>query len=74
MEPSTASNAVGAAKGTLVPNGPVASAVTWGGIVRIGGVVSRTVIVNDAVPLFPALSIAVHVTVVDPSGKVAPLI
>ena len=37
-----------------------------------GGVVSCTSTVVVAVPAFPALSAAVQVTVVDPSGKVEP--
>ena len=38
----------------------------------IGAVVSTTVIVNDALPSLSALSVAVHVTVVAPSGNVSP--
>ena len=40
----------------------------------VGGVVSaqQTVTVNVPVPEFPAASVAVHVTVVVPSGKVEP--
>lgn len=38
-----------------------------------GGVVSLTVTVNDAPPELPRVSLAVHVTVVTPSGKIAPL-
>lgn len=34
------------------------------GTVMVGGVVSCTVTVNDAVPVLPAASVAVHVTVV----------
>src|ERR1019366_7524728 len=37
-----------------------------------GGVVSRTVKVNEPVDLLPAASLAVTVTVVTPSGKVEP--
>ena len=39
---------------------------------RSGGVVSCTVIVKVSVAVLPALSVAVHVTVVIPSGKVLP--
>ena len=38
-----------------------------------GPVVSVTVTVNDAAPLLPRVSVAVQVTVVAPSGNVAPL-
>src|SRR5579864_6353924 len=42
------------------------------GSVRSGGVVSRTRTVKVAVPTFPPTSVAVHVTVVEPSGKMLP--
>ena len=45
-----------------------------GGTNTVGGVVSaqQTVTVKLAVPEFPAASVAVHVTVVVPSGNVEP--
>jgi ribosomal protein L10 len=51
----------------------VASTVALVGTVTTGPVVSVTVTVNDAARLLPRVSVAVHVTVVVPSGKVAPL-
>jgi hypothetical protein len=47
--------------------------VAFAGTVRTGGVVSFTVTVNEAEPVLPCVSVAVHVTVVVPSGKVEPL-
>src|SRR5215831_19468863 len=44
----------------------------FAGTVITGAVVSLTVTVNDAEATLPALSDAVHVTVVVPSGKVDP--
>jgi hypothetical protein len=41
-------------------------------MVTSGGVVSTTVIVKEQLAEFPALSKAVHVTVVSPRGKVDP--
>jgi hypothetical protein len=55
------------------PVAPVASTVALAGTVTTGPVVSVTVTVNDAAPLLPRASVAVHVTVVVPSGKIAPL-
>ena len=45
-----------------------------GGTNTVGGVVSaqQTVTVNVSVPGFPAASVAVHVTVVVPSGNAEP--
>ena len=43
-----------------------------GGSVRTGGVVSRTVTLEEAEPALPAASVAVQVTVVVPIGKVEP--
>jgi hypothetical protein len=51
----------------------VAASVALAGTVTVGGVVSRTVTVNVACPLLPRLSVALHVTVVGPSGNVVPL-
>jgi len=57
----------------LAPVALVASTVALAGTVTTGPVVSATVTVNDAPPLLPFVSVAVHVTVVGPSGNVAPL-
>src|SRR2546422_278518 len=70
-EPSTRSSAV-AEYVTIAPAGLVASAVISAGRVKAGGVVSRTVTVEDAEPVLPNPSVAVHVTVVTPMGKVEP--
>jgi len=70
--PSTASLAV-ALNVKLAPAGLVACAVAFGGTVKAGAVVSCTVTVKLPVPTFPRPSRAVHVTVVAPNGKVAPL-
>ena len=51
--------------------GPVASVVTLAGTVRAGTVVSATVTVCVPVVVRPFPSVAVYVTVVVPSGKVA---
>jgi hypothetical protein len=51
----------------------VASTVAFAGTVTTGPVVSVTVTVKDAAPLLPLVSVAVHETVVGPSGKVDPL-
>lgn len=69
--PSTRSVA-DAAKVKAAPLGPVASLVTFAGIVRSGGVVSRTVAWNDLLAVLPCASVAEHVTAVVPSAKVAP--
>jgi hypothetical protein len=55
------------------PVAPVASSVALAGTVTTGPIVSVTVTVNDVAPLFPFVSVAVHETVVGPSGKVDPL-
>jgi len=55
---------------TTAPLGPVAEAVISAGSVRVGGVVSRTVIVENAEPTLLAASVAVQVTAVVPNGKV----
>src|SRR2546422_2866291 len=57
---------------TTAPLGPVAEAVISAGSVRVGGVVSRTVIVENAEPTLLAASVAVQVTAVVPNGKVEP--
>jgi len=58
--------------GTAAPPGPVASEMMSAGTVSDGGVVSTTRIVNVEDPVFPCASVAEHVTVVSPSGKVDP--
>lgn len=57
---------------TDAPAGPVASAVMLDGRERVGGVVSTTVTVKPADALLPASSVAVHETLVGPSGNVDP--
>jgi hypothetical protein len=57
----------------ITPVAPVASTVALAGTVTTGRVVSVTVTVKEAAPLLPRASMAVHVTVVAPSGNVAPL-
>src|SRR3954467_14405681 len=51
--------------GQRLPGNAVTRAIT-------GGVVSRTVTVNDPCPVLLWVSVAVHCTVVMPSGKVDP--
>jgi hypothetical protein len=57
---------------TAAPAELVASAVRFERPASTGAVLSETVIVNEAVARFPDESVAVHVTVVVPSGKVLP--
>jgi hypothetical protein len=57
----------------MAPVAPVASTLALAGTVTTGPLVSATVTVNDAAPLLPRASVAVHVTVVAPSGNVDPL-
>ena len=57
---------------TTAPPGPVACVVMAPGTVRLGGVVSWTVTVNEAWAEFPESSVAVQVTVVTPTGNVLP--
>src|SRR5438093_789443 len=70
--PSTVSVA-DVAKLNAAPVGPVASTVALAGTVTTGAVVSLTVTVNDPVPTLARASLAVHVTVVAPIARVAPL-
>jgi hypothetical protein len=59
---------------TAAPLEPVASAVMSAGTFEItGGVVSTTVKWNEAVEVLPLVSVAVHVTVVVPSGNIDPV-
>ena len=69
--PSTMSVAL-ALKVTIAPAAPVASTTMSAGTVTIGAVVSLTVIVKLAMRSLPWASMAVQVTVVTPSGKMAP--
>ena len=55
-----------------MPAGPVSSTEIFAGTVMVGANVSRTVTVNDPEATFVAPSVAEHVTVVVPSGNVAP--
>src|SRR5688572_22362063 len=59
-------------KVTEAPAGAVASVVIDGGTAIVGGVVSTTVTVKLAVPVFPNMSLAWQRTVVVPRGKVVP--
>jgi len=69
-DPLTISVAV-AENVATAPVGPVASRITGNpDIDTSGGVVSRTVTVEDVEPTLPAKSVAVHLTVVVPIGKV----
>src|SRR2546428_2903687 len=71
--PSIASVA-GAVNVKTAPVALVASTVAFAGTVTTGPVVSVTVTVNDAALVLPCASVAVHVTVVAPNGKVDPLV
>src|SRR5256712_5398693 len=62
-----------AVKVKTAPVALVASTVAFAGTVTTGPVVSVTVTVKVLVPTLAWLSVAVHVTVVAPNGKVAPL-
>ena len=55
---------------TDAPEFAVASTVMFAGIDRTGGVVSRTVMVNDPDEEFPAVSCDEQLTVLIPSGNV----
>jgi hypothetical protein len=70
--PSTPSLA-DAVKLNVAPVAAVASTVAFAGTVTTGPVVSATVTVKEAAPLLAFVSVAVHVTVVGPSGNVDPL-
>ena len=53
-------------------DGPVASTVFEAGTVTTGFVVSTTVTVNEAVLVFPCVSVALQLTVVVPNANVEP--
>src|SRR3954454_21821344 len=55
-----------------VPESSTAYALMSPGGFRVGGVVSRTVTLNEACPVFACESVAEQFTVVGPSGKVDP--
>ena len=57
----------------VAPAALVASTVAFGGTVMVGAVVSDTVTVNVVVLVLLCASVALHVTVVVPSGNVEPL-
>ena len=62
-----------AEKVTYAPRLPLAAfTVILARAAMVGAVVSRTVIVNVAVAVRPPESVAQHVTVVVPSGYIAP--
>jgi hypothetical protein len=67
------STAVGGTYVTREPLRPSASATgPVGTALNAGGVVSRTVTMNVPLALFPRESVAVHDTVVFPTGNVPP--
>ena len=71
--PLTESWAVGADHETLAPDGlAVVTDLSPGTPLRTGSVVSRTTTLNEPADVLPAASLASHVTVVVPSGKVEP--
>ncbi len=70
MEPSTRSEAE--AENVTTAPVPEACTVISNGMLSFGGVVSTTVTWKEAEPVLPALSVAVHVTLVEASGKVEP--
>ena len=69
--PSTMSLAV-AVKLAAAPEGPVASFEMSLGTVTMGGVVSWTITLNEALPVLPCASVAEQVTDVVPMAKVEP--
>lgn len=65
-------NAMNAGAVSGIPVGVVAYTVVGAGTASVGGVVSATVTVNDAVEVCPCASLALQVTVVAPSGNTPP--
>src|SRR5262249_40442664 len=61
-----------AVKVATAPAGPVASDTMPAGTLTLGGVVSCTVTLNEALPVLPAASLAVQVTLVVPNENVEP--
>jgi hypothetical protein len=71
--PSTVSVAVGVGQEAGAPPGPTASLKISGVLLTIGAVVSTVCTANSlGVAGFPAVSVAVHVTVVLPTGNRLP--
>ena len=71
--PSTASCVAGESYVTAAPAYEVASRIMSEGVpLMTGWVVSLTVILNEAVPVLPAASVAVQFTVILPKAKVEP--
>ena len=70
--PSTRSVAVGEYVTIAVPELRVAGTVMSAGRLKTGGVLSRTVTVEDSEAKLLDASLAMHLTVVSPSGKVEP--
>jgi hypothetical protein len=70
-EPSTVSIAE-AVKLTVTPAALVASLKIFAGTAITGAIVSRTVTVKEALPVFPRASVAEQVTVVAPIAKIEP--
>lgn len=71
MLPSTLSFAA-VAKVTFTPEAEVASRAMSPGVETAGGVVSSTVTWNELLPTSPPVFVALHETVVVPSGKTSP--
>src|SRR5436190_6317368 len=70
-DPSTRSVAE-VEKSTAAPLGPVASTVRSCGRLRVGAVVSCTVMLNEPLLALPRVSVAEQITVVVPSENVSP--
>ena len=70
--PSTTSRADSPPYVTVAPLMLVGPVVMFAGVVMAGAVVSWTITLNDALDVLPALSIAVHPTLVVPKTKVLP--
>jgi hypothetical protein len=70
-EPSTRSEAE-AENVTTAPLELVACTVISDGSVNFGGVLSTTFTMKEAEPVLPALSVAEHVTLVEPNANVEP--
>ena len=70
VAPGQLSDAVGVVKFTTAEHWPaVLPVVMFAGHVTVGACVSWIVTVNEHVPVFADASVAVHVTVVTPTGK-----
>ena len=73
VTPVQLSAAVGAVNTTVAVHPAPAVAVIATGVVNVGAVTSITVTIWVLVELFPLASVAVHVTVVFPIGKIPPV-